>query len=109
MVAGIVLFAVGAKKTLGHVGDELEAVPAVALCGGVALYLVALSALKRRNIGSFNRPRLVAAAVAGRARADRHGDARAAGAGAGGGRRALASIAYETVAYADTRDRVRHG
>ena len=37
--------------------------PAVALCGGVALYLVALSALKRRNIGSFNYPRLVAAAV----------------------------------------------
>ena len=56
----------GSKKTLGHVGDELDAVPAVALCGGVALYLVALSALKRRNIGSFNCPRLVAAVAAGR-------------------------------------------
>ena len=63
MVAGIVLFALGVKKTLGHVGDELEVVPAVALCGGVALYLVALSALKRRNIGSFNYPRLAAAAL----------------------------------------------
>ena len=31
-------------------------VPASALCGGVALYLVALSAFKRRNIGTFNRP-----------------------------------------------------
>ena len=37
--------------------------PAVALCGGVALYLLGLSAFKRRNIGSFNRPRLVAAAL----------------------------------------------
>ena len=63
MVTGIVLFAVGTKKTLAHIGDHLDAVPAVALCGGVALYLVALSALKRRNIGSFNRPRLVAAAL----------------------------------------------
>ena len=61
MVAGIILFALGAKKTLAHIGDELDAVPAVALCGGVALYLVALSAFKRRNIGSWNWPRLVAA------------------------------------------------
>ena len=56
----------GRRRRWRHVGDELEAVPAVALCGGVALYLVALSALKRRNIGSFNCPRLVAAAAAGR-------------------------------------------
>ncbi len=41
MVAGIILFAVGAKKTLGDVGESLKLVPAVALCGGVALYLVA--------------------------------------------------------------------
>ena len=46
---------------------------------------------------------------AGRAGADGDGDARAAGAGARGGRRVLALIAYETVRYADTRDRVRHG
>jgi low temperature requirement protein LtrA len=38
-------------------------VPATALCGGVALYLLALSAFKRRNIGSFNRQRLALAAV----------------------------------------------
>jgi low temperature requirement protein LtrA len=37
MVAGIVIFALGVKKTLGHVPDELDSVPAVALCGGVAL------------------------------------------------------------------------
>ena len=79
---GSSLFALGVKKTLAHVGDDLEAVPAVALCGGVALYLVALSAFKRRNIGSFNCPRLVAAAAAGRAGAGGDGDAGAAGAGA---------------------------
>jgi low temperature requirement protein LtrA len=39
MVAGIVLFALGLKTTLAHVGDPLATIPAVALCGGVALYL----------------------------------------------------------------------
>jgi low temperature requirement protein LtrA len=63
MVAGIVIFALGVKKTLGGVGDELYGVAAIALCGGVALYLAALSAFRRRNIGSYNWPRLAAAAV----------------------------------------------
>ena len=36
MVAGIILFALGLKKTLGHVDDPLELVPAFALLGGVA-------------------------------------------------------------------------
>jgi hypothetical protein len=40
-VAGIVLFALGLKKTLEHVGDPLETVPAVAMLGGTALYLLA--------------------------------------------------------------------
>jgi low temperature requirement protein LtrA len=108
MVAGIVLFALGTKKTLAHVGDELEAVPAVALCGGVALYLVALSALKRRNIGSFNWPRLVAAVVlAGLAPI-----ATVVPALVALGLVAVVScglIAYEVVRYADARDRIRHG
>jgi low temperature requirement protein LtrA len=63
MVAGIVLFAVGAKKTLAHIDEHLDTVPAVALCGGAALYLVALSAFKRRNLGSWNVPRLMAASA----------------------------------------------
>src|SRR3954454_8553808 len=63
MVAGIVLLALGMKKTLAHVDHELAVVPAVCLCGGGALYLLALSAFKRRNVGSWNRPRLVAAAL----------------------------------------------
>jgi low temperature requirement protein LtrA len=63
MVAGIVVFAVGVKLTLADPSADLESVGAVALCGGPALYLLALSAFKRRNIGSFNYPRLVATAV----------------------------------------------
>ena len=63
MVGGIVVFAIGVKETLAHHNAHLEAVPAVALCGGLAVYLLALSAFKRRNIGTFNRPRLLAAAL----------------------------------------------
>jgi low temperature requirement protein LtrA len=108
MVAGIVLFALGTKKTLAHVGDELEAVPAVALCGGVALYLVALSALKRRNIGSFNWPRLAAAALLGVLAPI----ATVVPALVTLGLVAVVAcglIAYEVVRYADARDRIRHG
>ena len=36
MVAGIILFAVGVKKTIGDVGEPLKLIPAVALCAGVA-------------------------------------------------------------------------
>jgi low temperature requirement protein LtrA len=108
MVAGIVLFALGTKKTLAHVGDELEAVPAVALCGGVALYLVALSALKRRNIGSFNWPRLVAALVLA-ALAPIATVVPALVALALVAVVSCGLIAYEVVRYADARDRIRHG
>ena len=53
MVAGIILFAVGVKKTLGDVGEPLKLVPAVALCGGVAMYLCSphpLPAPQRRGL-----------------------------------------------------------
>jgi low temperature requirement protein LtrA len=63
MVAGIILFALGAKKTLAHVDDPLEAVPALGLCGGVALYLLAHVAFRLRNVGSLNTARLVVAIV----------------------------------------------
>src|SRR5215203_2117908 len=45
MVAGIIFVALGVKQTLSHVGDPLGTVPAVALCGGVALYLLGHNAL----------------------------------------------------------------
>jgi low temperature requirement protein LtrA len=63
MVAGIVLFAVGVKKTLGHIADPLEVVPAVALCGGPAMYLVAHVLFRLRNVHSLNRQRLVVAVL----------------------------------------------
>jgi low temperature requirement protein LtrA len=108
MLAGIVVFAFGVKTTLAHVHAHLEALPAVALAGGVALYLLALSALKRRNIGSFNRPRLAAAAllailalVATRLPALVSLALVAAV--------ACGLVAFETWHYAETRDRIRHG
>ena len=38
MIAGIVLFALGLKKTIEHVDEPLATIPAVALCGGLSLY-----------------------------------------------------------------------
>ena len=63
MVAGIILFAVGVKKTLGEVGEPLKLVPAVALCGGIALYLVAHILFRLRNVRSLNKQRLVVSAA----------------------------------------------
>jgi low temperature requirement protein LtrA len=40
MIAGIVLFALGLKTTIAHVGEPLGAVPAAALCGGLAAYFL---------------------------------------------------------------------
>ncbi len=64
MFAGIVLVALGLKKVLGHVGDPLETVPAVALCGGVALYLLSHDTMRYRSVRSVNPRRLLAAAAA---------------------------------------------
>ena len=50
MIAGIVLFALGLKKTLEHVDDPLETVPAVALTGGLALYFLTHVALRVRLV-----------------------------------------------------------
>ena len=63
MIAGIVLFALGVKKTLGHTGEALKWETATALCGGVALYLLAHIAFRARNVRSLNRQRLAAALV----------------------------------------------
>ena len=54
MVAGIVLFALALKQTLGHIGDELETVPAVALCIGPAFYLLAHDAMRFRTSRTYN-------------------------------------------------------
>jgi low temperature requirement protein LtrA len=107
MVAGVVLFAFGVKTTLAHVQAHLATLPAAALCGGVALYLLALSALKRRNIGSFNFPRLVAAAVLA-ALAPVVTTLPALLSLALVALIACTLIAYEVRRYAEARDRIRH-
>jgi low temperature requirement protein LtrA len=63
MVAGVVLLALGMKKTLGDVSDPLELVPATAMLGGTALYLLAHVAFRLRNVGSMNPHRLACAVV----------------------------------------------
>jgi low temperature requirement protein LtrA len=60
MVAGIVLFAFAMKTTLAHVDAELHVIPAVALCGGSALYLLAYVALRWRVSRTLSRGRSVA-------------------------------------------------
>jgi low temperature requirement protein LtrA len=60
MVAGIVLFAFGVKTTLADVDAALRTVPALGLCGGVALYLLAHVGLRLRIGGGLGRGRPVA-------------------------------------------------
>lgn len=109
MVAGIALVALGMKKTVGHVGQPLKLVPAVALLGGAALYLLAHVAFRLRNMRTLSRRRLfvagvlvllVPAEVAGKPPALATLGVVAA---------VLATlIAYESLRYAEARDRVRH-
>ena len=107
MVAGIILFAVGVKKTLGDVGEPLKLIPAVALCGGVAMYLVAHVLFRLRNVRTFNPHRtvvsvlllvLIPVAVELPALATL---AIVAGL-------CIGLIAYEAIRFAEARDRVRH-
>jgi low temperature requirement protein LtrA len=63
MVAGIVLFALGLKTTVGDVDEPLDTVPAVALCGGAALYLLGHVAFLRRTTGRVFRRRTIGAIV----------------------------------------------
>jgi low temperature requirement protein LtrA len=107
MVAGIVLLALGMKKTLGHVDDPLKSVPAAAMLGGTAVYLLAHVAFRWRNVHRFSTQRLVTAIllfalIPLATELD-----------------ALVTlvllaallctlIVYETVHFADLRDRMRH-
>jgi low temperature requirement protein LtrA len=107
MVAGVALIAVGMKQTIGHVGDPLKLIPAIALLGGAALYLLAHVAFRLRNMRTLSGRRLVCAIVL------------LALLPAGVTLPALltlailaallaALIAYEALRYAEARDHVRH-
>jgi low temperature requirement protein LtrA len=57
MVAGIVLIAYGMKVTIGHHSDRLHDVPAFALLGGLALYLLGLVSFRYRHVKTLNHHR----------------------------------------------------
>jgi low temperature requirement protein LtrA len=107
MVAGIILIALGMKKTLAHVGDPLHTVPAAALLGGTGLYLLAHVAFRYRHVHSLNTRRLGLAIVLFAAIPVVHGIAAIA---------VLAVlvalltglIVIETLSYGDSRARIRH-
>jgi low temperature requirement protein LtrA len=63
MVAGIVLFAFGMRTTLGRVHAHLHLIPALALCGGSALYLLAYVGLRWRVSRRLSRGRSIATAA----------------------------------------------
>ena len=63
MVAGIVLLALGIKKTLAHTGDPLDAIPAIALCAGPAVYLFGHVLFRKRNVHTWNKQRIVTLVV----------------------------------------------
>ena len=94
LIVGIVLFAFAMKTIVGHVGDELDAVAAFALCGGSALYLLTYSAIRVRIVRRFSaeeRP------IRGRARVRTHPSARDRDSGArrpGARHRRLAGVAH---------------
>jgi low temperature requirement protein LtrA len=63
MVAGIVLTALGLKKTIADVGEALDVVIAAAMLGGIAVYLLAHVAFRYRNVHSINNHRLACAVL----------------------------------------------
>jgi low temperature requirement protein LtrA len=107
MVAGIVLVALGMKKTLEHVEDPLALVPAAAALGGTALYLLAHVAFRWRNVHRFSNQRLLCAiGLLVLVPAALEIPALATLAVVAGVLAAL--IAYETTHFAELRDRLRH-
>jgi low temperature requirement protein LtrA len=107
MIAGIILLALGLKKTLEHVDDPLKLVPAFALLGGVAIYSLAHVAYRWRNVHTFNSRRfgfallmlaLLPVAV----------EIPALATVAGVAVLLVGLVAYETRSYGEARARLRH-
>jgi low temperature requirement protein LtrA len=64
MIAGVVLVALGVKKTIGDVGEPLKTAPTVALLGGVALYYAGHIGFRFRITRTLYRGRLAAFVIA---------------------------------------------
>jgi low temperature requirement protein LtrA len=63
LVAGIVLTAFGLKTVIAHTGADLHWVTAFALLGGIAVYMLGLVAFRYRQAHTWNRNKLILAAV----------------------------------------------
>jgi low temperature requirement protein LtrA len=107
MVAGIVLVALGLKKTIEHHEDPLKLVPVVALFGGVAMYLLAHVGFRLRNVKRFSSHRVVAAVVL-LALIPVGTEIAASLAVATVVAVLVTLITYETVRFAELRDKMRH-
>jgi low temperature requirement protein LtrA len=107
MIAGIVLVALGVKKTLGDVEEPLKTIPSVALFGGVALYYAGHVGFRLRNVGTLNRQRLVAL-VACLVLIPLGTEVDAIVALALAAAVTSTVIAFEAIRYAEARRRVRH-
>jgi low temperature requirement protein LtrA len=107
MIAGIVLLALGLKTTIAHVDEPLATVPATALVGGAALYLLAHVAFRLRVMRTLNVQRLVTAGLlVALVPVATHVDALVASAIVAAACCGL--VAFEAWRFADVRDRVRH-
>jgi low temperature requirement protein LtrA len=107
MVAGVVLLALGIKKTLGDVDDALEVVPATAAMGGTAIYLLAHVAFRLRNLGTLNPQRLACAILLFALLPVALELPALATLGVLAGVLGVL-VAYEAVRFSEARDRVRH-
>jgi len=116
IVAGIIVFALGAKKALSYVADaehygpwkDLPIVPTTALYGGVVLYLVGHIAFRWRNVHSVNRRRafvavLLAVLIPFATHLPVIGTVSLLAAVL------VALVTYEAVRFSDARHEVRHG
>jgi low temperature requirement protein LtrA len=106
MFAGIVLIALGAKKVLAHVDEPLASVPAAALCGGVALYMLSHDMILYRGVRSVN-PRRVLAAAGSAALIPVATEVDGVVSLALVAAVCVALIAYETIRHRETRARIR--
>jgi low temperature requirement protein LtrA len=106
MIAGIILVALGVKKTIGDVDHPLEDATSAALFGGVALYYAGHVGFRLRTIGTVNPQRTLAVVVCvALIPIGTQVDALAALAMATAVSAAV--IAYEAISFAETRHRVR--
>jgi low temperature requirement protein LtrA len=108
MVAGIILAAFGLEEALPHLDEALHVVPAFALCGGVAVYLLGHVVLRLRNARTLSYSRF-GVAVLLFAYWPLATEATALVSLVVVNALLWAMIAYENPRYGDGRYRLRHG